>query len=89
MELFRYIDKDGKTSVVHTQYHPGRIDAEWSLRINGNPYSYCRREQDVRGAGTKLRNKLIKDGCTIITSGAKEKWSNDYGMKWGVSKGGW
>ena len=73
MELFRYIAKNGKTSIVHTQYHPDRLDTEWSLRIDGNPYDYYRREQDAKGAGTKLKKKLIENGCTIIANGANEK----------------
>ena len=89
MELFRYIAKNGSISVVHTQYHPDRLDTEWSLRIDGNPYDYYRREQDAKGAGTKLKKKLIENGCTIIANGVNEKWSNDYGVRWGATKGGW
>lgn len=89
MELFRYIAKNGNISVVHTQYHPDRLDTEWSLRIDGMVYNYYMREQDAKRVGTMLKKKLIKNGCDIIISGSDAKWSNDYGFKCGVTKGGW
>lgn len=87
MELFRYIAKNGSVSIVHTQYHPDRFETEWSLRVDGNPYGYYRREQDARRVGTLLKRKLIENGCEIIVSGSNEKWTNDYGMRYRVSRG--
>lgn len=66
MELFRYIAKNGSITIVHTQYHEDRFDTEWSLRIDGSPYDYYKREQDAKGAGTRLKKKLIENGCAIL-----------------------
>ena len=81
MELFRYIAKNGNVSIVHTQYHPDRFDTEWSLRIDLEPYDYYRREQDAKAAGTRLKKKLIENGCTVFYNGSKSKWTNDYGKR--------
>lgn len=66
MELFRYYSKGGQLCIVHTQHHEDRFDTEWSLRINLEPYDYYKREQDAKGAGTRLKKALIKNGVTII-----------------------
>ena len=66
MELFRYRAKHGELCIVHTQYHEDRIDKDWSLRINLEPYDYYKREQDAKAAGTRLKKKLVENGCSII-----------------------
>lgn len=66
MELFKFISKSGNVCVVHTQHHEDRFGKEWSLRVDGNPYEYYKREQDAKRAGTILKKHLIKNGCTII-----------------------
>jgi hypothetical protein len=66
MELFKFVSKSGKTCVVHTQGDEDKFNREWSLRVDGNPYEYYKREQDAKRAGTILKKYLIKNGCTII-----------------------
>ena len=66
MELFRYYSKSGQLCVVHTEHHEDRFDKEWSLRINLEPYDYYKREQDAKGAGTRLMKTLIENGVNII-----------------------
>ena len=66
MELFRYYSKNRTLCIVHTQHHEDRINTEWSLRINLEPYDYYKREQDAKGAGTRLKKKLIQNGIIII-----------------------
>lgn len=66
MELFKFISKSGNVCSVHTRHHEDRFDTEWSLRVDGNPYDYYKREQDAKGAGTRLKKKLIQNGCTIL-----------------------
>lgn len=66
MELFKYQAKNGMICTVHTMYHEDRFDKEWSLRIDLDPYDYYKREQDAKAAGTRLRMKLIDNGCIII-----------------------
>ena len=66
MELFRYYSKGGQLCIVHTFHHEDRIDTEWSLRINLDAYNYYKREQDAKGAGTRLKKALISNGITIL-----------------------
>ena len=66
MELFRYYSKGGTLCIAHTQHHEDRFDKEWSLRINLEPYDYYKREQDAKAAGTRLKAKLIANGCVIL-----------------------
>lgn len=75
MELFKYVSKDGNICSVHACYHGGIC----SLHVDGSPYGYYRREQDVKGAGTRLKKKLIKSGCTILYNDKNSKWTNDFG----------
>lgn len=66
MELFKFISKSGQICAVHTMHHEDRHNTEWSLRVDGLPYDYYKREQDAKGAGTRLKKKLIENGCTIL-----------------------
>lgn len=66
MELFRYYSRGGNLCIAYTQHHEDRINKEWSLRINLEPYDYYKREQDAKAAGTRLKKKLIENGITII-----------------------
>lgn len=66
MELFKFVSNSNNVRAVHIQYHEDRVDKKWSLRVDGSPYVYYNREQDAKGAGTRLKKLLIATGCTIL-----------------------